>query len=500
MCLSVAAVVGFIGNGLVVVVILRAKKMRSVMNRFILHLAVSDLVVSVLAIPLFLFINFSPQIASAGAIDALVTCKIARFFQYLSPEASMTLLITIGWNRHQAVVHPLKIMSYGTANKFILGAWIYALVVVAPSLYLTAMGETAPDPSTNLTKPFCATIPASTTPGLLYVMFIGVVGYIIPLVCLVVLYSKIYRTVWRRKSAELGDTRPVEAFIRSRKKVLKMFLTVIFFFLLTWLPLLLYVGVLEWNIKKTPSHVDHVRLVTYSFGLCNSICNPFIYALFNAKFRQGCKGLFRDSINVMRRRQSPRSNAVPTLSTGLPQAVLSRRGGFHGTKTNQKKPSEKRDTEKEPEKKPRVSLPVPVKQLVEKRIRSLTDLDVFKNKTNETVELITFRKLDPMGETPFTCTSSPEKSVSPTNSTSDICVRFYDDDVFLDDPGKSNETRPKAGNPAMTDRALKLKDGYSVLKNDPLSPAARSRSEGFNRKNHSAAKSRIQTRHLSRDF
>lgn len=57
-CLSVASLVGFVGNGLVVAVILRAKKLKSVMNRFILHLAISDMIVSVLAIPLFFVYQF----------------------------------------------------------------------------------------------------------------------------------------------------------------------------------------------------------------------------------------------------------------------------------------------------------------------------------------------------------------------------------------------------------------------------------------------------------
>lgn len=483
LCLSVAAFVGFLGNGLVVGVILRAKKLKSVMNRFILHLAISDMIVSVLAIPLFLFINFNERMHDDTR--SLTVCKFARFFQYLSPEASMTLLITIGWNRHQAVVHPLNMMTYRTANRLILAAWIYALVVVAPSLYLTKL-QTVVDNSTNESLTYCATIPATTTSGLIYVMFLGLVGYIIPLASLIVLYGKIYRTVWRRRSGQLGDSRPVEAFIRSRKKVLKMFLTVIFVFLLTWLPLLIYISAIEWTIKSTSSHVDYVRLITYSLGLCNSVCNPFIYALFNAKFRAGCKEMFQVSFKAFQRKRSPGANAAPPRP-GVeepPGAVLSRRGGFHGTKGDgeikkaPKKKTKEKELKKEKESRRNSNKKEPVGQLI-RRFRSLTDVDSVPKDSPETVQLVSFqRTVDSEGIVlHFPGIDSPQTMHSFT-SNSEICVKFEDSD---NDSVNSDTHKNRDVTAANGKTAQKSKDGYTVLKEDfNSSPFAkkRTRSEG----------------------
>ena len=465
-CLSIAAVVGFLGNGLVIAVILRAKKLRSVMNRFILHLAISDLIVSVLAIPLFLSINFKSDIASHSY--SLPLCKIARFFQYLSPEASMTLLITIGWNRHQAVVHPLNIMSYRTANRLILSAWIYALVVVSPSLYLTELKETPVDPYTNLT--YCATIPATTLSGLVYVMFLGLFGYLIPLALLIILYAKIYRTVWRRKSGQLGDSRPVEAFIRSRKKVLKMFLTVIFVFLVTWLPLLIYISAIEWTVKQSDTHVDYVRLITYSLGLCNSICNPFIYALFNAKFRAGCKEMFRVSIRAMTRKpQTPRGGGgnVATSKPGEeePQKMLGRRGGFHGTKGGDEKKKQNKESQKKEDTK---SNSVSVGQLIGRRLRSLTDGDAYKDGSTESVQLVSFQK-----------TADPDQVVvhfansHPLSNSTDNCVKFTDDLSCQSSDVDSLEIECAADRANGT--AEKSRDGYSILNEEASTPIVKKR-------------------------
>lgn len=458
-CLSVAAVVGFLGNGLVVAVILRAKKLRSVMNRFILHLAISDLIVSVLAIPLFLVINFKEDIAMHSYSSPL--CKMARFFQYLSPEASMTLLITIGWNRHQAVVHPLNIMSYRTANKLILAAWIYAVLVVSPALYLTEL-KTTVDPVTNQSSKFCATIPATTLSGLIYVMFLSLFGYLLPLASLIILYGKIYRTVWRRKSGQLGDTRPVEAFIRSRKKVLKMFLTVIFVFLVTWLPLLIYISAIEWTVKKTASQVDYVRLITYSLGLCNSICNPFIYALFNAKFRAGCKEMFRVSINALRRKpKSPHGGAnVATSRPAMeePQKVLSRRGGFHGTKGADDKKNQNKESQKKEEAKRNSTS---VGQLISRRFRSLTDVDAYKDGSTEAVQLVSFQKTADAGQVVVHFPNSSLEQSRALSSSSSNCVTFVDEISCESSSADAQENHRCTEDTSPKDRVEKSRDGYS---------------------------------------
>ena len=491
LCLSVAAVVGFLGNGLVIAVIMRAKKLKSVMNRFILHLAISDMIVSVLAIPLFLFVNFNDEMVNDTT--SLAVCKIARFFQYLSPEASMTLLITIGWNRHQAVVHPLNIMTYGTANKLILAAWVYALTAVAPSLYLTKLARTSVDPVTNESLTYCATIPATTLPNTIYVYFLGLFGYLIPLVSLIVLYGKIYKTVWRRKSGQLGDSRPEEAFIRSRKKVLKMFLTVIIVFLVTWLPLLLYISFIESAVNSSSSHVDYTRLITYSLGLCNSICNPFIYALFNKKFRAGCKDMFHLSFKALQRKKNPVEAANGAMFTPWTEErqmrVVARRGGFHGTKGNSKANSGKATSDKKaskPEKKGSASLPV--SQLIGRRFRNLSlprrDEDLDKN-SNDAVRLVSYqRTVDPeevMLHIPE-WNISPQTVKSSVSLNTDNCVKFADSTDENDSDKSDTPSENRKVTAEYRRSASENKGGYSILIDDVQTPVAerraRARSEG----------------------
>lgn len=77
-CFSVVFLVGFVGNGFVVVVILRVKKFKLVMNCFILYLVISDMIVSVFVILFFLFINFNNGFMND--IMSLIVCKLVCFF------------------------------------------------------------------------------------------------------------------------------------------------------------------------------------------------------------------------------------------------------------------------------------------------------------------------------------------------------------------------------------------------------------------------------------
>lgn len=75
------ALVGLFGNAIVVLIITstRRRGQRSPVQLFLLHLAISDLLVCTVNIPLTLWVNFYyPEEDKSGASGV---CKIARFVQ-----------------------------------------------------------------------------------------------------------------------------------------------------------------------------------------------------------------------------------------------------------------------------------------------------------------------------------------------------------------------------------------------------------------------------------
>lgn len=74
-------VVGVVGNGIVVAVIttLRRRGKKSSVQLFLLHLAICDLLVCLLCIPLTIFINFHYPTEYHKRDKGL--CKVSRFMQ-----------------------------------------------------------------------------------------------------------------------------------------------------------------------------------------------------------------------------------------------------------------------------------------------------------------------------------------------------------------------------------------------------------------------------------
>ena len=75
------SVLGLAGNGIVVVVItaLRRRGQENAVQLFLLHLAISDLLVCLLCIPLTIFTNFYYPEEYQKNLDGL--CKLSRFMQ-----------------------------------------------------------------------------------------------------------------------------------------------------------------------------------------------------------------------------------------------------------------------------------------------------------------------------------------------------------------------------------------------------------------------------------
>ena len=75
------ALVGLFGNAFVVSIIVSARRrgQRSGVQLFLLHLAISDLMVCIVCIPLTLWVNFYyPEEDKTGAS---AVCKVTRFVQ-----------------------------------------------------------------------------------------------------------------------------------------------------------------------------------------------------------------------------------------------------------------------------------------------------------------------------------------------------------------------------------------------------------------------------------
>ncbi|GAB6024238.1 hypothetical protein CHUAL_008933 [Chamberlinius hualienensis] len=183
---------GIIGNGFVVIVVLRSPRMRTVTNFFIVNLAVADILVLVFCLPATLLANIL-----VPWVLGWFMCKAVAYVQGLSVAASIYSLVALSFDRFLAICYPLRCQITRTRAKVVIViSWIVALIIPVPwAMYfeLEPISELYPEPL------FCREHWPSVESEKLYFL-IGnlLLCYVIPLVVITYCYVMIWLKVWSR--------------------------------------------------------------------------------------------------------------------------------------------------------------------------------------------------------------------------------------------------------------------------------------------------------------
>lgn len=195
-------------------------------------------------------------------------------------------------------------------------AWVYSTIESLPVVY------TVDFVSLNITKStvryYCTTTQGKTLSGKIVLGASLLLGFIIPIVTMITSYYRVIRVVWTRETRLSSAVAPEsnatvtnrKLLERSRKRVLRALLTVVICFVVCWLPFAVYHVILEQHLREPPNPIDAIRLITYSMGLANSMCNPFIYYFnFAGKSLRTMKRRFME---IMGRRNNRISSQIAT--------------------------------------------------------------------------------------------------------------------------------------------------------------------------------------------
>lgn len=128
------AITGFLGNCLVIIVVLINPKMRSTTNILIVNLAIADLLFVIFCIP-FTAIDYITTIWPFSDI----WCKIVQYLIVVTANASIYTLVLMSLDRFLAVVYPItsKTMRTEKITKFaILCLWLGILLISIPVAFV----------------------------------------------------------------------------------------------------------------------------------------------------------------------------------------------------------------------------------------------------------------------------------------------------------------------------------------------------------------------------
>jgi hypothetical protein len=125
-------VVGLIGNFLVIYFVLFYKRMQSMTNKFITNLAVADLAVILVCVP----VTVSRLIYKQWVLGEFL-CRFSSFVQGVSLSVSVMTLTAISIDRFVIIYKPMKARSMCTNRKVkivVLTIWILSLFIMSPLL------------------------------------------------------------------------------------------------------------------------------------------------------------------------------------------------------------------------------------------------------------------------------------------------------------------------------------------------------------------------------
>ncbi|KAH8357236.1 hypothetical protein KR084_011232 [Drosophila pseudotakahashii] len=294
----VVFLVGLIGNSFVIAVVLRAPRMRTVTNYFIVNLAIADILVIVFCLPATLIGNiFVPWMLG------WLMCKFVPYIQGVSVAASVYSLIAVSLDRFIAIWWPLKQMTKRRARIMIIGIWAIALVTTIPWLLFFDLVPAEEVFSDALVSAYsqpqflCQEVWPPGTDGNLYFLLANLVAcYLLPMSLITLCYVLIWIKVSTRSiPGESKDAQMDRMQQKSKVKVIKMLVAVVILFVLSWLPLYVIFARIKFGSDISQEEFEilkKVMPVAQWLGSSNSCINPILYSV-NKKYRRGFAAIIK---------------------------------------------------------------------------------------------------------------------------------------------------------------------------------------------------------------
>ncbi|XP_078659502.1 neuropeptide FF receptor 2-like [Branchiostoma floridae x Branchiostoma belcheri] len=277
-----------VGNSLVCFVVAKIPRMRTVTNYFILNLAASDILVAIFCMPFTLVDNII-----IGWPFGNVMCKLTAAVQVVSVLASVFTLVAIAVDRYYAIVYPTTHTFTGKVTLYVTaGVWMLSILLMIPQVLLIRENAWVENGQVILT--LCQETSAFWRK--IYTTLLFICCFIIPLTVIMYLYARIGLAVWFKPTPG-GDKATEEAkavSLQRKLKVIKMLLTVVVLFALSWLPIHVITMINDYG-SLLPDQQDILWI--YVYPAChwliyfNSAINPIIYGFFNQNFRAAFRTL-----------------------------------------------------------------------------------------------------------------------------------------------------------------------------------------------------------------
>uniref|UniRef100_A0A3B4WIE9 Vasopressin V2 receptor n=1 Tax=Seriola lalandi dorsalis TaxID=1841481 RepID=A0A3B4WIE9_SERLL len=299
--LAVILVMALLGNGLVLVVLLRRRLHHNPLHQFMLNLCLADLVVALFQV--------LPQLvwdAKGRFPGPDFVCRLVKYLQVLGMFASSYMIVAMTVDRHYAICCPLQAHRSGATqrwNTFILLAWGLSLLLSLPQVFIFSRSEVAPGVYE------CWGHFAESWGLKAYVTWMTLAVFILPVLVITVCQVRIFKEI--HNNLYLKSERPPAArggeVSAAMSKTVRMTLVIVLVYSLCWAP---FFSVQLWAAwDPDPPQNGAVFTLLMLLASLNSCTNPWIYSAFSSSVSPELRLL------LLCRAHTPRRSSLPNDST-----------------------------------------------------------------------------------------------------------------------------------------------------------------------------------------
>lgn len=274
------------GNILVLLAVWKFRELQTSTNIFVVNLAIADLSVALLILPLHIIIFAIPALKSVFAVCMLRYCGI-----FVSAGSSALILLFISIDRFIAIEKPYSYPTIMTTRvSGLLCAAVWTATLTYGALPLLGWNEW----SACVRCTFSIVLPATYVTFIMCLVFIVIGAINAKLFLTANQVSKNISGQMASVSGERNDSTYKKMFLKNTKAAKALFL-VFGVFSVCVLPFSIFT---LWEIHGLDSNsrknYDVVRIFTTFMGVANSAMNPVIYHRRMPKFRAA----FRKLLNL----------------------------------------------------------------------------------------------------------------------------------------------------------------------------------------------------------
>ncbi|KAK3593466.1 hypothetical protein CHS0354_036989 [Potamilus streckersoni] len=302
--LSVILFFALFGNSVVIIVLKCCQQKLSRMQLFIIHLSIADIFVGLMQVLPQLIWKITEHFIGNNFL-----CKTIKYLQIVTMYASSYVLVMTAIDRYVSICYPLTSQTWTSkrVHVMITIAWTLSILFALPQLQIFSYEKG------NTGVYDCLDNFYGDDGNLrmqIYITWTFLAVYLIPLLILAYLYSRICYVVWisvnsredttkrNAKSRRLGDkdsfstengsfTKIPRAHSRglskSKIKTIKLTLTVVLCFLICWAPFFFLMMISSFDLSIN-YYTSSVTAIVTLLSALNSCTNPWIYLAFSGRF------------------------------------------------------------------------------------------------------------------------------------------------------------------------------------------------------------------------